>query len=984
MNKLFSVTFVLILFFQFTHAAIPLVQIGQNASPKIDGTLNDAGWQNCAQIFPFIENMGNGLAKVQTRVKLFYDDRALYVAFICNEPFVDKLVANHTQRDQDVWRDDGVEIHILSPNGKNSFHILFNSLGVTDDSKDGDYGWDPKLQIATFKQPEKQRWGVETAIPWSELGFAPQPGDSLAMNFTRMRQQEFERSAWNATYGTFRNPARYGQIIFAKNPVILKALKITDPVPGVNHARVQLQLPGNEPAQLFSDGVPPITISAAMKEPVDVRFLVGMNGREAVLTTKRNNRLLWRVVFPGDLGEEPFFSYLQRTIKSVKNMADFSTQQKDLIKSLLTDAEAAKNKMQQAMERSLETDVPLSAETFHTLNRAVRAAADAINQKTWIVWTKNNWDNVGRHEMPHSLDDVGKLKFDALMNEYQSGNIIISNLTNKPLRLRTSPTDFSWMRKNGEPLLFYGVTPTLFVADWQDTKTGLTVADPLIPLAPAGRLDIPAGESRQIWITIPPLDVPPGNYTCQLHIRTIGSYEAKAQAVAKTVDINLHVRQLRISTSPDFAVYNWDYADEESYVKDLFDHKVTYYLISTSIPMPEFDEQGNPLGPIDYSVYDRKLRIKHRYARKAGGKILFAYGLVESFNTAVKAKYGFAFRSAAWDRAFRYSYSHWLNHLKALGFTYDDFIVQVWDEALQEEIDKAIKGCRLMREIDPQVKLVMDGSQSMKDIERLDPYIDVWIPHMEVLEKRKDASELLHFYQTTKEPAYGYTCSINMKSLPVYDYYRLKPWYAAAFKLDGVFYWAYNSWRGDPWNDFDGPREASGVFYADCGAVYNGIHAPITSRRWEASREGIEDWQIIRRVQGLAKAAGKSGEIEAVLARDIQKVISHPDSLTFADGLREQFIKLALPLAEQDPLLILQPQGEEQAGKLTVTFRTNRKAAAKLLYRLVGTNEWIGKELPMSEKQQTTVVLPPAAHAEWMILAWDELGRVAFSTENQE
>ncbi|NIA28755.1 MAG: hypothetical protein GWP06_02435, partial [Actinobacteria bacterium] len=335
MKKLLTLAFLLISFFQFTHAAVPLVQIGQSPSAKIDGKLDDAGWQNCAQIFPFIENVGKGTAKVQTRVKLFYNDHALYIAFICDEPFVDKLVASHKQRDQDVWRDDGVEIHIISPNGKNSFHILFNSLGVTDDSKNGDYGWDPKLQIAAFKQPERQQWGVETAIPWSELGFAPQPGDSLAMNFTRMRQQEFERSAWNATYGTFRNPARYGQIVFAKKPVILKYLKITDPVPGVNHVRVQLQLPGNEPAQLFSEGVPPVVVPAKMKQPVDIRYLFGMNGRQIVLAAKRNNRPLWRVVFPGDLGEEPYFSYLQRTIKSVKDMAALSPQQKSLIESLL-------------------------------------------------------------------------------------------------------------------------------------------------------------------------------------------------------------------------------------------------------------------------------------------------------------------------------------------------------------------------------------------------------------------------------------------------------------------------------------------------------------------------------------------------------------------------------------------------------------------------------------------------------------------------
>ena len=107
--------------------------------------------------------------------------------------------------------------------------------------------------------------------------------------------------------------------------------------------------------------------------------------------------------------------------------------------------------------------------------------------------------------------------------------------------------------------------------------------------------------------------------------------------------------------------------------------------------------------------------------------------------------------------------------------------------------------------------------------------------------------KLLGLYKSTGKPVWTYTCSINMKSLDPLDYYRLKPWRAWKLGLNGVCYWAYNSWRGDPWNDFDGE-------IGDCGAVYNGPLGPVTSRRWEAWREGLEDYLYLHLLKSAAAA----------------------------------------------------------------------------------------------------------------------------------
>ena len=935
---------------------------------------------------------------------------------------------------------------------------------------------------------EKAAWGVELSVPWTDLGGAPKVGDGCRINFCRERKVEDELSCWSCTYGKFLKPERFGEVVFGESAVRLEDIEVPEAVPGANRARLRLKVPAQATAQVKA-GAGKAVQTAPGGGPVELVYPVGLSADEIVFSAQIGGQVVWRAAVPTDVRPRPQLATLNAAIEGLRRIQDKLSKDTSLAVSLsntLSRAQTAGDALQAAIEQSLTEGKPLRVKQYEKLNSAVATEARNLSRMSWPVWTKNNWLDLGRAEMPESVESISELSFTSLVNEYESGNVIITNLGDKALRLRVTTSDFEWqtplsgaapnllenpgldedadnngfpdgwhhgtgrrrgyhfadepkrgtvltieravageqftVRQNlrleaglrytlqfwarsegatpnvqihvinrgwtygpgtrpiggthgwrrvqlsftppasaGHQLVirdagggtgnvylddfvlikgatqnsrFGGVRPRLLVADWQELRGGKVVADPLIPLNRAGRLDVPPGESRQVWITLPARDLPPGQYQCSLVAKPLARAALKGSPAAKSVALRLDVKPLRIPTSPDFAVYNWDYARDEAYVQDLYDHKVNFYLINTHMPSPGFNVKGHPTSAIDYSRYDHLLRAKIKYARKAGGQILFAYGIIRDFHKAMTKKHGWQFRDEAWDRAFRCVYTQWLDHLKALGLSYDEYCVQVWDEATGPHIHHVVEGGKLLRDIDPEVRLVMDGAQSLEEVKRIDPYIDVWIPHLTTLLRRDPDGALLKYYKQTGEPVYTYTCSTFMKALSPYTYHRLKPWQAASLGLEGVFYWAYNSWRGDPWDDFDGP-------IADCGVIYPAAHGrPITSRRWEASREGIEDWQIIRLVQELVKEGSDASKL---IDEAIERVLAEPAEIERAQAARLKLMDAAIELAKATPLKIINADAktdllderflgrQTQRPRLSVAFQTNRPATGCLV-----------------------------------------------------
>jgi hypothetical protein len=177
---------------------------------EIDGRLDDAAWQGAAwsERFQDIEGKVKPRPRFDTRVKMLWDRKYLYIGAFLPEPHVWGTLTEH---DSVIFHDNDFEVFI-DPDADNHEYYEFeiNALNTGWDLfldkpyKDGgkaDNGWEiPGLKTAihiegTLNDPSDidQYWSVEIAIPWKALSqhsrrrYPPSAGDQWRINFSRVQ-----------------------------------------------------------------------------------------------------------------------------------------------------------------------------------------------------------------------------------------------------------------------------------------------------------------------------------------------------------------------------------------------------------------------------------------------------------------------------------------------------------------------------------------------------------------------------------------------------------------------------------------------------------------------------------------------------------------------------------------------------------------------------------------------------------------------------
>ncbi len=513
-------------------------------------------------------------------------------------------------------------------------------------------------------------------------------------------------------------------------------------------------------------------------------------------------------------------------ISTVKKLLDDKNENLNINKELNALIDELQNINNQLLEEKRKT-VKDKTKISELSNKCDRL----INLYSFFIWEQDYLKNVQPNSLPITISNETKeVSIKMAKNDTENISINITNLTNKTVPLR--------IYKEGQ----FNGNIILREALFRENEDKKIVGDPLPLIGSAGQIYIPPTETRQLFIQIESkkseTSIPNAqqkNIADNLNFKFIIT-PVDNITLKKEIKVNVLIYPFSLSETMPIATYNWDYALDEEYAKDLYNHKVNWFLVGTSTMLPEFDENANII-KINLDEHDKAIKYKKKY-----GKIMFSYGLIESFNGYVKNKYGWSFMDEKWQKGFENMMKVWINHLKELGLTYEDFAVQAWDEVNSEEAKLIAKAGALYRKIDSEIKWVMDGSWTLESVKIMDPFIDLWIPHIDHILDSDDMKEVMSYLRASKEPIWGYTCAINMPGLDPLTYYRLKPWLAYYLKLDGVAFWAYNSWRGDSW---DADDYYSSDKYSDNGVVYKGPHGPITSRRWEAYKDGLEDYLYI-------------------------------------------------------------------------------------------------------------------------------------------
>ena len=168
----------------------------------LDGILSEPYWKRgeWRKLAPFT---ATGVADVDTKFCFFHDNQYLYFTVVADEPFVDRIKADVSDRDGHTYVDDAIEIFIdtgstLTPQ---HYHWVINSKGVVYDAiatRGAGFcrpEWNSSIECKT--SVGKNHWILEGRIPLAELAFHADSPEYWSFNIGRSRKTLPERKLYS-------------------------------------------------------------------------------------------------------------------------------------------------------------------------------------------------------------------------------------------------------------------------------------------------------------------------------------------------------------------------------------------------------------------------------------------------------------------------------------------------------------------------------------------------------------------------------------------------------------------------------------------------------------------------------------------------------------------------------------------------------------------------------------------------------------------
>ncbi len=505
----------------------------------------------------------------------------------------------------------------------------------------------------------------------------------------------------------------------------------------------------------------------------------------------------------------------------------------------------------------------------------------------YICWDKSPWDKLAKVQLPPTAERPGyefpfqeckEINLAMGENEYESASFVLTNLSDKT-------AEFSVSAKDG------GIPVTIRQALWVTTFNGKEVNDAL-PLL-EGNLSIPSGESREVWLTLYTKGVKPGDYNSRITITSPG---------LPASSVNLKTKVYPISLPEDKPIYTfyWDYLVPEWITPEVAqaltdDMKKHYVNTPTVHPWPgrlELNSDGTLKK--DYRELDKLLG----YYRQLNPKMLVFSWNPDAYLMKLP---GYPFFSAEWKKLFTSYITGLVSHLKEQGFGYEKFALHPYDEVLDVRVYNMAK---LIKEIDPKILIVVNSTASPEEMKNISPYTDIFMPHLygflnRPKETRESAVKLLSksqkFYWNYANPVPPFPQMVSP-----YSIYRLAVWQAWSEGMGGHGNWIYS--YKTHWNAYkhvDGENWAM-VYFANADDAPPGLSQKelvVTGKRWEATREGIEDYVYLFLLKdAISKTDSKVSpeslaQAKKILAGSVQTVLEDLKNTTLADKAKEDILK---------------------------------------------------------------------------------------------
>lgn len=356
---------------------------------------------------------------------------------------------------------------------------------------------------------------------------------------------------------------------------------------------------------------------------------------------------------------------------------------------------------------------------------------------------------------------------------------------------------------------------------------------------------LPGWDGRQLWLTIDTKGLQPGTWTTTVHLRTL-----EVQSTSFDIPLTVEVWKTKLADTNVLRHCNWGYVAgsrlkdyEAASIADRVAHGNNVFVCNI-LPRATYGANGNPTGDIDFTANDEYVR---KYAPH--GMILF-----QNYNPITTPA---PLDSEAYAKAYAHFLRAWVKHLADLGVGYDGFAMYPIDEpGLNDGLVAAyLRNAKLTRAADPKVRMYTDPVARItgEELHEMTPYVDIWCPNR-VGFLLDVGAEKLKIMQDSGAAMWNYECLGNAKHQSPLGYYRGQAWLAWRHGLTGIGFWSYCTSSADPWYR---PQDT-----LDYLLIYQG-DGVVASKRWEAVRDGVEDYAMLhalREAMERARAAGTHPE----------------------------------------------------------------------------------------------------------------------------
>ncbi|MBX7255170.1 MAG: PQQ-binding-like beta-propeller repeat protein [Candidatus Hydrogenedentes bacterium] len=363
------------------------------------------------------------------------------------------------------------------------------------------------------------------------------------------------------------------------------------------------------------------------------------------------------------------------------------------------------------------------------------------------------------------------------------------------------------------------------------TSIGETSWDALPELIEPSIVTVPSMETSEVWLDIDTRDMQPGAYPITMRVLALNgagvdvprSPQAMPPPETK-VEIALTVLPFELAPPGSVRLCAWAQLNPGC-VEDMLEHGNNVFVGPHATP--QLDAQGKLTG-IDFSALDTFLEPL------TGHDVVVLLSGMPSLKGEAGTPEYLAQLGSYLDGL--------VPHLAEKGLGMDSFAMYPVDEPAiygWDTTNRYVAFAKAVKTLRPEIMVYMDGGGEVPLFEAMAPYTDIWCPGISMLAEdspamrivRKDAK---HLWSYDCAYAYSRPSGPNIKNVNIVGQFRTAALFAFRHGATGIGYWSYNIGE-DLW----------GRAQMEYPLVYSGKVKPITSRRWEAVREGIEDYRLL-------------------------------------------------------------------------------------------------------------------------------------------